>query len=277
MPQETESIRAALRPGDVAVAGFPFDHNSSYLRGAALAPARIREALHSPSANLCAESGIDLGRCPQLRDIGDLPPTEPPAFCERVRSLAAEVLGCGARLLALGGDHSITYPLLKAYARYHPGLSVLQLDAHPDLYDEFDGNRLSHASPFARILEEGLTPRLVQIGIRTLTPHQRDQAARFAVEIIEMRAWRPDLRVSLDGPVYLSLDLDVLDPAFAPGVSHHEPGGVSSREVLNLIQSLPANLVGADIVELNPRRDPAGITAMTAAKFLKEIAAKMLA
>jgi agmatinase len=186
------------------------------------------------------------------------------------------VIDHGAHSLALGGDHAVSLPLLRAYGKAYPGLTVLQIDAHSDLYDERDGDRSSHACPFARALEEGLIGRLVQIGIRTLTPHLRAQAARFGVECIEMRHWRADTPLNLSGPLYVTLDLDALDPAFAPGVSHHEPGGFSTREVLRIIQELPVAPIGADIVELNPVRDPLGITAMLAAKLLKELLAQML-
>jgi agmatinase len=185
------------------------------------------------------------------------------------------LLDCDVYVLSLGGDHAITYPILRAYGKKHNRLNILHLDAHPDLYDEFEGNRYSHACTFARIMEES-SARLVQVGIRTMNPHQRLQAERFGVEVIEMREWQPELNVDFEGPLYLSLDMDVLDPAFAPGVSHHEPGGLSTRDVLQLIQSLRVPIVGADIVEFNPKRDPSGITAMAAAKFLKEIAAGML-
>lgn len=159
---------------------------------------------------------------------------------------------------------------------WQPHLTVLHIDAHADLYDQFAGDRFSHACPFARIMEEGLCDRLVQVGIRTLNGHQRAQADRYGVEIIDMRAWSAGTRPMLTGPVYLSLDLDGLDPAFAPGVSHWEPGGLMTREVLGLIQGLPAPFIGADIVELNPARDPSGVTAMVAAKFVKETASRML-
>jgi arginase len=125
-------------------------------------------------------------------------------------------------------------------------------------------------------MESGLAGRLIQVGIRTYNKHQREQAARFGVESIEMKDWRDDLRFVVDGPVYLSLDLDVLDPAFVPGVSHHEPGGFSTRQVLNIIQQLECHLVGADIVELNPTRDIHGMTAMVAAKCYKELLARLL-
>ncbi len=255
--------------------GVPNDANSSFLAGTAEAPPAIRRALHSPSSNLCTESGLDLGAelasGHRLRDAGDLPIGVPFADIE---TAVSELLEGGERVLSLGGDHAVAYPILRAYGRRHERLTVLQLDAHPDLYDELDGNRLSHACPFARIMEEGLVACLVQVGIRTLNPHQRRQAERFGVEIHEMKDG--SARPTLEGPLYLSLDLDVLDPAFAHGVSHHEPGGFSTRQVIELIQRLDAPLVGADLVEYNPSRDPTGVTGMVAAKLLKEIVARML-
>jgi arginase family enzyme len=156
-------------------------------------------------------------------------------------------------------------------------LTILHIDAHADLYDSFEGDRYSHACPFARIMEEGLAARLVQVGIRTMTRHQREQADRFQVEVIDMRRWETGVR-PLIGPsetVYLSLDMDGIDPAFAPGVSHPEPGGLTVREVVSLIQQLDAPLVAADVVECNPEVDPSGITSYVAAKLVKEIAAAM--
>lgn len=268
---------ATLDPGQVALLGVPWDAHSSFLRGPALAPRQIRAALHSGAMNLCAESGHDLGADDRWRDLGDLAiPGGDEAALATITGAASSVLRRGGRLLALGGDHAVSFPLLRAYGAAHPGLTVLHLDAHPDLYDELDGDRLSHACPFARALEEGRIARLVQVGIRTLNPHQREQARRFGVEVVEMRDWRPGMDLGLRGPLYLSLDLDALDPAFAPGVSHHEPGGFTTRDVLGIIQSLPVPLVGADLVELNPVRDPSGITAALAAKLVKEILAQML-
>jgi arginase len=150
------------------------------------------------------------------------------------------------------------------------------VDAHPDLYDEFDGDRFSHACPFARIMEEGLADRLVQVGIRTATGHQRAQARRFGVEVIEMRQVRDDLRIALDTPVYISIDMDALDPAFAPGVSHREPGGMSVRQLVSLIQSIEAPVVAADLVELNPRNDAGGGSATVAGKVLRELLGLMV-
>jgi arginase family enzyme len=152
----------------------------------------------------------------------------------------------------------------------------VHFDAHPDLYDSLGGDRLSHASPFARIMEERLVRSLTQLGIRTLNAHQREQAERFGVKIISAAKMEREVKLAFAGPVYLSIDLDVLDPAFAPGVSHYEPGGLSTRRVIEAIHAIDAEVVGADIVEYNPTRDTRDMTAYVAAKLLKEIAGKML-
>ncbi len=258
-------------PDAVVVLGIPSDEHSSYLRGCAGGPARIREVLASGMMNLCAEDGLDLGIDDRLRDVGDVE-----GGFERIEGTVAELLDRGAKVLCLGGDHAITYPVVSAYKRSLDRLTILHLDAHPDLYDEFEGDRLSHACPFARIMEEAPAPRLIQVGIRATNPHLRDQSERFGVEVFEMRRGFPVSLPPIEGPLFLSLDLDVLDPSCAPGVAHHEPGGPTTREVIELIQNLRAPLVGADLVELNPDRDPTGITAAAAAKLVKEIGAVML-
>lgn len=278
------SIRTRLgapEAGDRAVLGIPADDRSSYLRGAAAAPGAIREALFCPSTNLAAEDGFDLGAPGAWKDLGDLDLGGVLDAAE-VESAVSTVVGRGVRLVCLGGDHAVTYPVLRGWADAHGtrasagrGIDVLHLDAHNDLYDEFEGDRLSHACPFARACEDGLVGRLVQVGIRGMTAALRAQAERFGVEVIGMPAWDRGARPSFHGEFYLSLDLDALDPAFAPGVSHPEPGGLSTREVAGLIQTCPGILVGADLVELNPSRDRDGITARTAAKLLKEILARL--
>lgn len=261
----------------VTLLGIPLDENSSFLEGARLAPQAIRDAFHSTSTNYCTESGIDLQANKQWKDAGDLMLAPMPEAMAEIEFAVKNQIESGNKILCLGGDHSITFPIVKAVTASHKNLNILHLDAHADLYDDFEGNPHSHASPFARILEQGLAQRLVQVGIRTLNPHQREQAKRFNVEVIEMKDWNDNHVLSFEGPLYISLDMDALDPAFAPGVSHHEPGGFSTRQVLRIIQQLKATIVGADIVELNPSRDIHNMTAMAAAKFLKELLAKMIA
>ncbi len=263
------------REGCISVIGVPSDVNSSFLPGAAMAPNHIREALRSPSTNLWTENEIDLGAHPGWEDRGDMD-LDDASTGESIERVVSGLIGTGDRVVALGGDHAITYPIMKATARRHEGLTILHLDAHADLYDEFEGNHESHACPFARIMEDGVAVRLVQIGIRTLNSHQRQQADRFGVEVHGARGVPPIASLGLEPPLYLSLDLDALDPSCAPGVAHPEPGGLTTREVISIIQDLPFPLVGADIVELNPHRDLNGLTAMVAAKLLKEILANMI-
>ncbi len=270
-----------VRAMPVTILGIPFDANSSYLRGAAQAPRLIREALFTESANLFTEAGIDLGTPGMLVDGGELEveghSTE--AFAA-IEAGAADFVEQSVPVIFLGGDHSITFPLAKACHTKFPDLSVVHFDAHPDLYPDFEGNRYSHACPFARIMENGLAKDLVQIGIRTMNSVQRRQAERYAVRVYEMKDGIPGVAgkapLRLNGPVYLSFDIDVLDPAFVPGISHWEPGGMSVREALTCLQLLEARIVAADIVEFNPARDSSGRTAMVCAKLLKEIAGKML-
>ena len=194
--------------------GIPFDANSSYLRGASAAPPKIREALRCDASNSWTESGIDLGVQGSFADAGDLQLSEDNAFAE-ITAKVSDLIAHGTRPVSLGGDHSITYPILKAFGPHHSNLTIVHFDAHPDLYDEFEGSKLSHACPFARVMEAGLAKRLIQLGIRTINRHQREQAAKFGVEVVEMRSLPAYAQLKVHGPVYISFDVDVLDPAFA--------------------------------------------------------------
>jgi len=254
----------------ITLQGILYDEKSSYLRGPALAPPLIRKAHNSDSANYFAESGLEI-RPKLFDDKGDFKIKD---YFD-VEKITAENLVKDVPLLTLGGDHSITYPILKAINAIYGPVDILHIDSHGDLYDEFEGDKHSHACPFARIMENKLASRLVQVGIRTLSAHQRAQADTYGVKIIEMKDFNPSKLPEFENPIYLSLDIDALDPACAPGVSHHEPGGMTTREVLDIIQNIKVPIVGADIVEYNPTRDINDMTAMVCAKFLKEIAAKM--
>jgi len=265
----------AAKPGAPVILGIPFDANSSWLRGAAGAPPIIRVALNSISANLWTETGVDLSARGAYCDAGDLKFTFDEPFAA-IESKIGELLDHGLRPVCLGGDHSITLPIVRAFGQRISGLTIIHFDAHPDLYDELEGNRLSHACPFARIMEEGAAKRLIQIGIRTMTGHQREQAQKFGVEVIEMRHLPALDRMKIDGPVYISFDMDALDPAFAPGISHREPGGMSVREAIAHLQAITGKIAGADIVEFNPAQDITQITATVAAKLLKEILGQMI-
>ena len=260
----------------VKLLGVPYDAHSSFLRGPALAPAAIRGALTNGSANWCTESGLDLDPASNESwvDLGDLSlPDDAAAAVAAIRTAAGAAIDDGSPLLSLGGDHMVTWPLVQAITDHVDDLTIVHFDAHPDLYDALDGDRFSHACPFARIMEEGKVRRLVQLGIRTMNPHQRAQAERFGVEVHELRDWDGTVP-AISGPVYVTIDLDALDPAFAPGVSHHEPGGLSTRQLLDALRQIGASgavLVGADVVELNPTRDVHDVTAMLAAKLVREL------
>ncbi|MTI41678.1 agmatinase [Fulvivirga lutimaris] len=254
----------------IIIQGIQFDEKSSYLRGPALAPPLIRQALHSGAFNMFAENGISIDDL-QIQDKGDFEIKE---YFD-IEQITKKHLDEDKKILTLGGDHSIAFPIIKAHFEKYPKLDILQIDAHSDLYDEFEGDKYSHACPFARIMENGFATRLVQVGIRTLSTHQAEQADKFGVEIHQMRNLDFGKIKKFENPLYITLDLDGIDPAFAPGVSHHEPGGLTSRQVIDLIHNLDAEVIGADIVEYNPTKDLHDMTAFLAAKMMKEILVKM--
>jgi len=255
----------------IIIQGMKYDEKSSYQKGPRLAPPLIREALNSGSLNMFAEDGTHIKDW-MIEDKGDFQISE---YFD-IQEITENHLNLNHKILTLGGDHSITFPIIKAHNKKYPTLDILHIDAHADLYDHYEGDKYSHACPFARIMENGFAARLVQVGIRTLNTHQTEQATKFNVEIHQMK----DLDISnipkFENPLYISLDMDGFDPAFAPGVSHHEPGGLSSRQVIELIQNIDTEVIGADIVEYNPTRDFQNMTAFLAAKMMKEILAKML-
>ena len=253
--------------------GLPTDIHSSFLRGAAKAPAAIRAMLASGHGNPASERGSEIGAEIDLLDRGDLPLDEGADDDRVIVAGVTETLAKGAIPICLGGDHSITFPVLQAIAAAHGPVDILHFDAHPDLYDDYGGDPRSHASPFARIMEKGLAKRLVQVGIRTLNRHCREQAERFGVEIIEARRFRSARVPAFAGPLYISIDMDGFDPSCAPGVSHLEPGGLTARDVIDVLLAIETPIAGADVVELNPDRDVNGMTAILAAKMVKELAA----
>ncbi|KAH6817803.1 arginase [Perilla frutescens var. frutescens] len=235
--------------------GVPLGHNSSFLQGPAFAPPRIREAIWCGSTNSSTEEGKDLNDPRVLTDVGDVPVQElrdSGVDDDRLMNIISESVKLvmeedPLRPLVLGGDHSISFPVVRAVSEKLGGpVDILHLDAHPDIYHEFEGNKYSHASSFARIMEGGYARRLLQ-----------------------------KLGEGVKG-VYISVDVDCLDPAFAPGVSHIEPGGLSFRDVLNILHNLKGDVVAADVVEFNPQRDTVdGMTAMVAAKLVRELTAKI--
>mgnify|MGYP000339040225 CR=1 FL=1 len=258
--------------------GIPYDANSSYKRGSALAPKHIRLMDEEGSANRYCEHSKEIIEGNNYKDCGDIKFTEiDAAFAYRkIKETISKELEDGSKIISFGGDHSISFPVIEAFLEKHSNLNVLHLDAHADLYDNFENNPYSHASPFARLMEKGALNSLTQVGIRTFNTHQKEQAKRFGIKVVEMKDFNMDFINALETPLYVSLDIDVLDPAFAPGISHHEPGGMSTRQLIDVIQQIKVPIVGADIVELNPKRDINNVTAMVAYKLFKELASKMI-
>jgi arginase len=261
---------------NIQLLGVPTDVNSSYRRGAADGPGTIRKAWrrYADFGNSATECGLEIGSDIEFTDHGDLALDETPGDHERIVAAAARAAAAGP-VLSLGGDHSVTWPLVEGLARVHGPLNLLHFDAHPDLYDDYEGNPRSHASPFARIMERGLARRLVQVGVRTWNRHNREQARRFGVEVIEWQAFSADSVPIPPSPLYVTIDLDALDPAFAPGVSHPEPAGLTVRDIVHVLSRIATPPVGADIVELNPAHDAGDATAIVGVKLMKELMGAM--
>jgi agmatinase len=198
------------------------------------------------------------------------------ATAGRIQRFAESFFAGGKVPFFAGGDHAVTIPVARALAALRRAVHVVQFDAHPDLYEEYEGDRESHACVGARILEMAHVASLTQIGIRTMNAPQRQTARRYShrLHLLEAREIAGEIPVPAHIPrgadVYITLDVDVFDPAFAPGVSHPVPAGLAPRAVMNLLQRWPWNLVGMDVVELNPRFDQGQRTAVLAARLLLE-------
>jgi agmatinase len=260
----------------ISLLGVPNDENSSYKRGSAEGPVYIRREMFSDTLTSWSETGVDIGAEGIVRDCGDIAFDAGFDPWEVIERQVARALGHGDPLLCLGGDHAITHPIMRAVRARHAKLTIVHIDAHPDIYHVYQGNMRSHTSPFARIMEERLADRLIQLGLRTVNDHHREQFERFGVETHAAGRCNERIPLSLATPVYLSVDIDALDPAFAPGVAHREPGGLSTRQVIDMIHAIDQPIVAADIVEFNPGCDIEGMTAGVAAKLAKEIAGMMI-
>lgn len=256
-------------------AGLPDDSRSSFLRGPAAAPARIRAAYDGRCYNATTESEVDLRGA--VTDLGDLPSGSSWEETARTyRTCAEEQLRAGKIPFFAGGDHAVSVPIFEALAVLERPVHLVHVDAHPDLYPELDGDPHSHACMAARALEMPHIVRVTQLGIRTMNATQREIADGHGDRYVMLEAMQ--LEPSLGHPpsvpegalVYLTIDMDGIDPAFAPGVSHPVPGGLTSRQVLDLIRNARWELCGMDVVELNPERDEGDRTAVLAGRILHE-------
>jgi arginase len=259
----------------LALVGLPDDSQSTYRKGPSTAPSRIRSAYNGDCYNSSTELGVDLTG--SLFDAGDLLSganwQETAAAYE---TMTRELLAEGKVPFFLGGDHAVTVPVVAAFAEIGRPIHVIQLDAHCDLYREYRGSRTSHACVAARLLEMDHIASITQIGIRTLNKEQRAvseaEAERvFIHEARHCKTMMPKLDyLDAESNVYVTLDLDGLDPAYAPGVSHPVPGGLTTRQVLDVLHEANWNLVGMDVVELNPEQDIHDLTAVLAGRLLHE-------
>lgn len=270
---------------DIAVLGAAFDSGVTYRPGARFGPAHVRECSrmlrsYNPNADL-----YPFGE-QQVADAGDVP-MNPFDIEEAIDALeqAAHYFGeRGVRLLTIGGDHTVSLPLLRAVSRVNGPVAFLHFDAHLDTNDQYFGSRYTHGTPFLRASEEGLfdPSALIHLGTRASTydhrDYERDEAVGFKVitsdDVFDRgpRALADEIRsVVGDRPLYISLDIDVLDPAFAPGTGTPEAGGLSSREALILIRALSGlNVVGADVVEVAPPYDSGDVTGIAASHVAYE-------
>lgn len=235
----------------------------------------MRRAYDGNCYNATSESGVDLTR--SIEDRGDLRPRPSwEASAESYLSTVEALWRGGKTPFIIGGDHAITIPVARGLRVLEQPTHVIQVDAHPDLYPEFEGDLDSHACTGARLLEMPHIASLTQLGIRTMCDEQsghreRYQDRLFQYEAKDLQGPLPRLdHIPRDAAVYITIDMDGFDPAFAPGVSHAVPGGLSARQVLSFLQAGHWTLVGMDVVEVNPSRDIQFQTSILAARLLHE-------
>jgi agmatinase len=276
---------------DVAVAGVPFDSGTSYRPGARFGPSAVRAGSRllrpwHPGLDVSPLAGQ------QVADAGDIAcnPFDIKEAVDQIEAAAAALLGGADHLLAIGGDHTIAYPLLRATRQRFGPPALIHFDAHLDTWQTYFGAPLTHGTPFRRAAEEGLFAQQhsMHVGIRGPLYAKRDldEDAELGFRIvsamdvertgIDTVAERIRERVG-DVPVYISIDIDVLDPAHAPGTGTPEAGGLTSRELLGILRGLAGcHLVGADVVEVSPAYDHAELTSIAAAHVCYDLLALML-
>ncbi|MGY4650043.1 agmatinase [Mycobacterium sp. URHB0021] len=270
---------------DVAVVGIPFDTGVTYRPGARFGPAHIRQA-----SRLLRPYNPELAVSPfagqQVVDAGDfiVNPFDITTAVAQIEEQATELIDAGARIISLGGDHTIAYPLLRAHHRKYGPVALVHFDAHLDTWDTYFNEPVTHGSPFRRAGEEGLfvPGHSAHVGIRgsLYAAKDLDDDAELGFTIVHCRAFQhrsvsdvvEQLRNAIgDRPLYVSIDVDVMDPAHAPATGTPEAGGMTSRELLEVLRGFDGlQLVGADIVEVAPAYDHAEITGVAAANLAYE-------
>jgi agmatinase len=279
---------------DIAILGVPFDGGTSYRPGARFGPLAVRTAARTLRPGYHVELGVAPLEHVQVVDAGDVPvtPYDIAEACQQIQNHAADILAGGdRRIVSIGGDHTIALPNLRALHAKHGPVALVHFDAHLDTWNTYFNAPVTHGTIFRRAFEEGLLieDHSIHIGIRGPIYDQMDldDDARMGFKII--RAGDLDVigidaavdavrRRVADVPVYLSIDIDVLDPAFAPGTGTPEAGGLTSRELLKMLRKMTGlNIVGADVVEVAPAYDHAEITCVAAATLVFDIVSLMVA
>jgi agmatinase len=270
---------------DVAIAGIPFDGGTTYRPGPRFGPRHVRQqsAVIRPWNPVLKVNPFEKYRIADFGDFTVNPLSIEDTF-ERVEKQMTSVLGAGARCASVGGDHSLSLPILRAVAKKHGPVALIQFDAHNDLWDSYFGSRYSHGTPFRRAIEEGLIRkgRFLQVGLRgqVYDQHDFDFARQHKIKMITaeefhergMVLFRRELRAFRKQPVYITLDIDCVDPAYAPGTGTPQVGGFTSLQMLNLVRVLKGlNIVGCDLVEVSPPYDTGEITSLLAANLLYEL------
>lgn len=271
---------------DIAVVGIPFDSGVSYRPGTRFGPSHVRESSRLLRPYNPAQD-VSPFAIAQVVDAGDIP-VNPFDLTEAVTEVERAALALGEqvqRIVTIGGDHTVALPLLRAVAAKHGPVAVLHFDAHLDTWDTYFGAPITHGTPFRRASEEGLIDLTASCHVGTRGPLyskqdlEDDERLGFSIvssEYIEEHGVEAGIARILqrigDKPLYVSIDIDVLDPAHAPGTGTPEAGGLTSRELLRILRALKSqNIVGADVVEVSPAYDHAQMTGIAASHVVYEL------
>ncbi|NWF93284.1 MAG: agmatinase [Syntrophaceae bacterium] len=267
------SASAPFKESRIILLGCPYDGSSSFRPGARFGPSAIRKASWGIET-FSPYFERDLGEM-RIHDMGDLelPLGEKEASLRSVRKAIRKILSEKKFPISLGGDHLITLPIIDEIRRIHPDLHLVQIDAHADLREEYLGETISHSTVIRRVVDLLGNGKLTQLGVRSGT----EEEFRFAKKIksivsTDRKSLRALVRRLRNRPVYITLDLDVIDPSLLPGVGTPEPGGLTFRDLISLLEELqPLHIVGFDLVELTPDYDPTQVSSLTASVILREM------
>lgn len=272
IPQRHEGIFSDYSESDVVVFGIPYDGTASYRPGTRFGPSAIRgeiDGIETYSPYL-ARDLTDYKIC----DLGDIPMHfgRVEKILTEIKHEVSRILDDDKKTIAIGGEHLVSLPIIEAYIEKYPNLNVIQFDAHADLRDEFVGEKLSHATVMRRVHEK-LDGDLWQFGIRSGTKDEFAFADRFTrISPFNLKEVKSASYTIGQTPVYVTIDIDVLDPSIMPGTGTPEAGGINFRELMEGMKALSAlNIVGADIVELSPHYDHSGVSTSAACKILREM------